>query len=152
MWGEPGSSDPGQAREWRNEQDRGGVCGRGARAAARRGIPWHRFQGITLWLADNTFCIPDFAVRAADGVMELHEVKGLPVCFRTPAAGLWMEPGEKPHYASLASCGLPGRLMKVIQWVQARSPEGALSVRRECQINGRGNDSSPLGGAPGHTG
>lgn len=39
-------------------------------------ILWHRFEGIKLRLADNTFYTPDFAVLAADGVMELHEVKG----------------------------------------------------------------------------
>jgi len=39
-------------------------------------ILWHRFEGIKLRLADNTFFTPDFAVLAADGVMELHEVKG----------------------------------------------------------------------------
>lgn len=39
-------------------------------------IQWYRFEGIKLRLADNTFYTPDFAVMAADGVMELHEVKG----------------------------------------------------------------------------
>jgi len=39
-------------------------------------ILWHRFEGIKLRLADNTFYTPDFAVLAADSVMELHEVKG----------------------------------------------------------------------------
>ncbi len=39
-------------------------------------ILWHRFEGIKLRLADNAFYTPDFAVLAADGVMELHEVKG----------------------------------------------------------------------------
>jgi hypothetical protein len=39
-------------------------------------ILWHKFDGIKLRLADNTFYTPDFAVLAADGVMELHEVKG----------------------------------------------------------------------------
>lgn len=39
-------------------------------------ILWHRFEGIKLRLADNTFYTPDFAVLAAEGVMELHEVKG----------------------------------------------------------------------------
>ena len=37
---------------------------------------WFRFEGVKLRLADNTFYTPDFAVLAADGVMELHEVKG----------------------------------------------------------------------------
>lgn len=39
-------------------------------------ILWYKFEGIKLRLADNTFYTPDFAVLAADGVMELHEVKG----------------------------------------------------------------------------
>lgn len=39
-------------------------------------IVWHRFEGIKLRLADNTFYSPDFAVMAADGVLEMHEVKG----------------------------------------------------------------------------
>lgn len=39
-------------------------------------ILWFRFEGIKLRLADNTFYTPDLAVLAADGVMELHEVKG----------------------------------------------------------------------------
>lgn len=39
-------------------------------------IQWHRFEGLKLRLADNTFYTPDFAVLAADGVMECHEVKG----------------------------------------------------------------------------
>lgn len=39
-------------------------------------ILWHRFEDIKLRLANNTFYTPDFDVLAADGVMELHEVKG----------------------------------------------------------------------------
>ncbi|MBN8791713.1 MAG: DUF1064 domain-containing protein [Stenotrophomonas nitritireducens] len=39
-------------------------------------ILWFRFEGIKLRLADNTFYTPDFAVLAADGVMEMREVKG----------------------------------------------------------------------------
>lgn len=39
-------------------------------------IGWHKFEGLKLRLADNTFYTPDFAVMAADGVMECHEVKG----------------------------------------------------------------------------
>jgi hypothetical protein len=39
-------------------------------------IQWYRFEGLKLRLADNTFYTPDFAVMAADGVMECHEVKG----------------------------------------------------------------------------
>jgi len=40
-------------------------------------ILWHKFEGIKLRLADKTFYTPDFAVLAADGVLELHEVKGV---------------------------------------------------------------------------
>lgn len=39
-------------------------------------ILWFGFEAIKLRLADNTFYTPDFAVMAADGVIELHEVKG----------------------------------------------------------------------------
>ena len=39
-------------------------------------ILWFRFEGLKLRLADNTFYTPDFAVLAADRVMECHEVKG----------------------------------------------------------------------------
>src|SRR5258705_9214761 len=39
-------------------------------------ILWYGFEAIKLRLADNTFYTPDFAVMAADGVIELHEVKG----------------------------------------------------------------------------
>lgn len=39
-------------------------------------VVWSRFEGVKLRLADNTFYTPDFAVMAADGVMEMHEVKG----------------------------------------------------------------------------
>jgi len=39
-------------------------------------ILWWKFEGLKLRLADNTFYTPDFAVLAADGVMECHEVKG----------------------------------------------------------------------------
>lgn len=46
-----------------------------ARQAAGE-ILWHRFEAIKLRLADNTFYTADFAVMAADGVIELHEVKG----------------------------------------------------------------------------
>lgn len=37
---------------------------------------WFRFEGVKLRLADNTFYSPDFAVMAADSVVEMHEVKG----------------------------------------------------------------------------
>lgn len=39
-------------------------------------VLWYRFEGVKLRLADSTFFTPDFAVMAADGVMEMHEVKG----------------------------------------------------------------------------
>ena len=39
-------------------------------------VIWFKFEGMKLRLADNTFYTPDFAVMAADGVMEMHEVKG----------------------------------------------------------------------------
>jgi hypothetical protein len=39
-------------------------------------IIWSRFEGVKLRLADSTFYTPDFAVMAADSVMEMHEVKG----------------------------------------------------------------------------
>lgn len=39
-------------------------------------VLWWRFEGLKLRLADNTFYTPDFAVMAADGVIECHEVKG----------------------------------------------------------------------------
>lgn len=39
-------------------------------------IQWRKFEGLKLRLADNTFFTPDFAVMAADGVIECHEVKG----------------------------------------------------------------------------
>ena len=39
-------------------------------------ILWHKFEGIKLRLADNTFYTADFAVMAKDGVMEIHEIKG----------------------------------------------------------------------------
>jgi hypothetical protein len=38
-------------------------------------ILWHKFEGIKLRLADNTFYTCDFAVLAIDYVMEMHEVK-----------------------------------------------------------------------------
>lgn len=39
-------------------------------------VLWFRFEGLKLRLADSTFYTPDFAVLAADGVLECHEVKG----------------------------------------------------------------------------
>lgn len=40
------------------------------------GILWHKFEGIKLRLADNTFYTPDFFVMKPDGMLECHEVKG----------------------------------------------------------------------------
>lgn len=37
---------------------------------------WYVFEGVTLKLADGCRYTPDFAVLRADGVMEMHEVKG----------------------------------------------------------------------------
>lgn len=39
-------------------------------------VQWWRFEGVTLKLAENTRLTVDFAVLAADGVMEMHDVKG----------------------------------------------------------------------------
>ena len=39
-------------------------------------ILWFKFEGIKLRLADNTFYTCDFAVLAADCVLEMREVKG----------------------------------------------------------------------------
>lgn len=39
-------------------------------------ILWHKFEGVKLRLADNTFYSPDFAVMLTDGTLEMHEVKG----------------------------------------------------------------------------
>src|SRR5690348_12886730 len=39
-------------------------------------ILWYRFEGIKLRLADNTFYTVDFPVLRADGLLEMHEVKG----------------------------------------------------------------------------
>lgn len=39
-------------------------------------ILWFEFEAVKLRLADNTFYSPDFAVLAADGVLEMHECKG----------------------------------------------------------------------------
>lgn len=39
-------------------------------------IQWHKFESVKLRLADNTFYTADFFVLAADGVLEVHEVKG----------------------------------------------------------------------------
>lgn len=39
-------------------------------------ILWYKFEGLKFRLADVTFYTPDFAVMKANGVIELHEVKG----------------------------------------------------------------------------
>ncbi|MEQ7870728.1 hypothetical protein V6R97_08745 [Chromohalobacter salexigens] len=39
-------------------------------------IVWYAFEGMTFKLADNTRYTPDFNVMRADGLMEIHEVKG----------------------------------------------------------------------------
>jgi len=39
-------------------------------------IQWYRFEGVKLRLGDNTFLTVDFVVMAADGVLEMREVKG----------------------------------------------------------------------------
>lgn len=39
-------------------------------------VVWHNFEGIKLRLADNTFLTVDFPVMRADGLLEMHEVKG----------------------------------------------------------------------------
>lgn len=46
------------------------------RRRAAGDVLWHRFEGIKLRLADNTFLTVDFAVMVADGTLEMHEVKG----------------------------------------------------------------------------
>ena len=43
---------------------------------ASGGVLWWKFEGVKLRLADNTFYTPDFAVMCADGILEMHEVKG----------------------------------------------------------------------------
>ena len=48
-------------------------------------ILWLKFEGLKLRLADNTFYTPDFAVMAADGVIECHEVKGARAIFQDDA-------------------------------------------------------------------
>lgn len=43
---------------------------------AAGGILWHKFEGVKLRLADNTFYTPDFVLMQPDGRIECHEVKG----------------------------------------------------------------------------
>lgn len=39
-------------------------------------IQWWAYEAIKLRLADNTYYTPDFDVMRADGLLEIHEVKG----------------------------------------------------------------------------
>ena len=39
-------------------------------------IAWYAFEGVTFKLAADTRYTPDFAVMLADGMIEMHEVKG----------------------------------------------------------------------------
>lgn len=39
-------------------------------------VAWFRAHCVKLRLADNTFYEPDFLVMCADGMLEVHEVKG----------------------------------------------------------------------------
>jgi hypothetical protein len=39
-------------------------------------ILWHKFEGVKLRLADNTFLTVDFAVLPKSAFLEMHEVKG----------------------------------------------------------------------------
>lgn len=39
-------------------------------------VLWHKFEGVKLRLADNTFYTCDFAVLPKSGVLEMHECKG----------------------------------------------------------------------------
>lgn len=39
-------------------------------------VLWHKFEGIKLRLANNTFYTPDFAVLPRSGLIEIHETKG----------------------------------------------------------------------------
>lgn len=47
-----------------------------SRLQAAGGILWHKFEGVKLRLADNTFYTPDFVLMQPDGRIECHEVKG----------------------------------------------------------------------------
>jgi hypothetical protein len=48
-------------------------------------VLWFRFEGVKLRLADNTFLTPDFAVLAADGRLELRDVKGAKAVYQDDA-------------------------------------------------------------------
>lgn len=39
-------------------------------------VLWHKFEGVKLRLADNTFLTVDFAVLPKDGILRMMEVKG----------------------------------------------------------------------------
>lgn len=41
-------------------------------------IAWYKFEGITLKLAPDCRLTVDFAVMRADGLFEMHDVKGSP--------------------------------------------------------------------------
>lgn len=61
-------------------------------------IDGHKFEGIKLKLADNTFFTPDFLVMAKDGVMELHDTKGTTKKLRASGekeAAPWIEEDAK---------------------------------------------------------
>jgi hypothetical protein len=40
------------------------------------GVLWFAFEGVTLRLAKDMRYTPDFIVQVADGMLEIHEVKG----------------------------------------------------------------------------
>lgn len=48
-------------------------------------ILWRKFEGIKLRMAENCFLTVDFAVMRADGVLELHDVKGAKAIFEDDA-------------------------------------------------------------------
>jgi len=48
-------------------------------------IAWYRFEGLKFRLADNTFLTVDYAVMMADGLLEMHDVKGSPHIFTDDA-------------------------------------------------------------------
>ncbi len=48
-------------------------------------VLWYKFEGVKLRLADNTFYTPDFVVMGANGLIEMHEVKGARAIFTDDA-------------------------------------------------------------------
>lgn len=48
-------------------------------------IAWYKFEGITLKLAPDCRLTVDFAVMTADGLIEMHDVKGSPHVFTDDA-------------------------------------------------------------------